>query len=190
VLVEVRVQSLAMDRTTNTPVVILQEVDGERLLPIWIGSAEARAIALEMAGTKCPRPLTHDLLCSLLQGLGGALERVIINDVQKGTYFAELIVRRDGAIFSVDARPSDSIAVAMRVAARIFADDELLDVSAIQIADIDASDSDAAGPVVEGAPGDSYGDLAVREAGDSMNSEQLKQHLRRMKPEDFGRFTP
>jgi uncharacterized protein len=90
----------------------------------------------------------------------------------------------------VDARPSDSIAVAMRVAARIFADDELLDVSAIQIADIDASDSDDAGPVVEGAPGDSYGDLAVREAGDSMNSEQLKQHLRRMKPEDFGRFTP
>ena len=119
-LLEVRVQSLALDRDTNTPVVILQEVDGERVLPIWIGPGEASAIAMQLADMEFQRPLTHDLLCSVLTGLGGALQKVIITKVEASTYYAELIVRRNGEVFSLDARPSDSIAVALRVEARIF----------------------------------------------------------------------
>ncbi|SVD57467.1 uncharacterized protein METZ01_LOCUS410321, partial [marine metagenome] len=110
VLVEVKVQSLALDRSTNTPVVILQELEGERVLPIWIGPGEASAIAMQLADMEFSRPLTHDLLCSVLRGLGGALQKVIISKVESSTYYAQLIVRRNGEVFSLDARPSDSIA--------------------------------------------------------------------------------
>ena len=126
-LVEVRVQSLALDRTTNTPVVILQEIAGERVLPIWIGPSEASAIAMQLADMEFSRPLTHDLLCAVLKGLGGDLQKVIITRVESSTYYAEMIVRRNGEVFSLDARPSDSIAVALRVSARIFAQDDLLE---------------------------------------------------------------
>ena len=108
-LVEVKVQSLAIDRSTNTPVVILQELEGERVIPIWIGPGEASAIAMQLADMEFSRPLTHDLLCSVLRGLGGALQKVIISKVEASTYYAELIVRRNGEILSLDARPSDSI---------------------------------------------------------------------------------
>lgn len=179
-LVEVKVQSLALDRTTNTPVVILQELDGERVLPIWIGPGEASAIAMQMAEMEFSRPLTHDLICSVLSGLGGALQKVIITKVQKSTYFAELIVRRNGELITVDARPSDSIAVALRVDARIFADADLLEEATIEIAEgetgfdaeVDVDLTDAVGPDVE------------------MGPEELQAHLRRLNPQDFGRFTP
>ena len=125
-LVEVRVQSLGLDRSQNTPVVILQELGGERILPIWIGPSEAQAIAMRMAALEFSRPLTHDLLVSALKGLGSEVQKVIISRVEKSTYYAELILRRNGEVLSLDARPSDSIAVALRVDAPIFADDDLL----------------------------------------------------------------
>lgn len=177
-LVEVRVQSLALDRTTNTPVVILQETDGERVLPIWIGPGEASAIAMQLADMEFSRPLTHDLLCSVLKSLGGALQKVIITKVQKSTYFAELIVRRNGEVISLDARPSDSIAVALRVDARIFADDELLEAATIEIAE-DESTAEV-----------SFENLESVEAEVEMGAEELKEHLRGLNPEDFGRFKP
>jgi bifunctional DNase/RNase len=178
VLVEVRVQSLALDRTSNTPVVILQEVDGERVLPIWIGPGEASAIAMQLAEMEFSRPLTHDLLCSVLSGLGGALQKVIITKVQKSTYYAELIVRRNGEVISLDARPSDSIAVARRTDARIFADEQLLELASIEIAE-----------------DESTGEVGLErlkriETDASMGPEELKEHLRGLNPEDFGRFTP
>lgn len=179
-LVEVRVQSLALDRTTNTPVVILQEVDGERVLPIWIGPSEASAIAMQLADMEFSRPLTHDLICSVLKGLGGALQKVIITKVQKSTYYAELILRRNGEVISLDARPSDSIAVALRVDASIFADDELLEVASIEIAEAEE----------EGAGEAGLGRLERLEPDQEMGPEELKEHLRRLNPEDFGRFTP
>ena len=187
-LVEVRVQSLALDRTNNTPVVILREMDGERVLPIWIGPSEATSIAMRLADMDFERPLTHDLLCSVLEGLGGALQQVNITRVQDRTYYAELIVRRNGEVFTLDARPSDSVAVALRVDARIFAEDELLEQATIDIAD------------EELAPGladpHSIADLAAfdvleHSAGpQGMEPEELEEHLRRLNPEDFGRFTP
>lgn len=177
-LVEVRVQSLAMDQTTKSPVVILQEVGGERFLPIWIGPAEASAIAMRLAEMEISRPLTHDLICAVLSSLGGALQKVIITKVQKSTYYAEMIVRRNGELITVDARPSDSIAVALRVDARIFADDTLLEVGTIEIAD-DETAEEATAVRLESIDPD-----------DAMGPDELKEYLRGLNPEDFGRFTP
>ncbi len=110
-LVQVSVQSLGLDRASNTPVVILQEHDGERVLPIWSGPGEASAIAMELANMKFSRPLTHDLLASVVSGLGGALQKVIISRVEENTYFAEMIIRRNGEVISVFLITSDSISV-------------------------------------------------------------------------------
>jgi len=176
-LTEVRVQSLGLDRSSNTPVVILQELEGKRVLPIWIGPGEASAIAMELAGMKFSRPLTHDLIVSVISGLGGTLQRVLITRVVDNTYYAELIIRTGENLISVDARPSDSIAVALRLRAKIFADDQLLNTTSIEIAE-DAEVAEAESE--SGTAGE----------GGQMNAEELKEHLRRLNPEDFGRFMP
>jgi len=175
VLVEVRVQSLGLDRTNNTPVVILQERGGSRVLPIWIGAGEASAIAMQLADWAFSRPLTHDLLVSVLKGLGGSLDRVVISKVVDNTYFAELIIHRDGEIISVDARPSDSIAVALRTKAKILAEESLLEQVSVEISEDEAVSLDAD---PENPP-----DLQTK-------VENLKDYLRKLNPEDFGRFTP
>lgn len=164
-MIEVTVAHLGLDRTTNTPVVILREKGGARVLPIWIGPAEASAIAMELQGMKAQRPLTHDLLKQILVGLGGDLRRVVISAVKENTYFAELLIRRDDHVFQVDARPSDSIALALRVNAPIFTSDSLLDQA--------PTDGEEPSP-------DSSTEAA----------DKLKQHLERMDPQDFGKFTP
>ena len=178
VLVEVRVQSLGLDRTNNTPVVILQELEGSRVLPIWIGPGEASAIAMHMAEMEFVRPLTHDLLVSVLKGLGGSVKKAIITRVEDSTYFAELIVHQNGRVFSLDARPSDSIALALRVDAKIFADSDLLERAAMDVSDAETAATEAAeGPTPQ-------------RLHDEMGPEELQEHLRRLNPEDFGRFTP
>ena len=176
-LIEVKVQSLGLDRATNTPVVILQELEGERVLPIWIGPGEASAIAMQLAEMAFARPLTHDLLVSVLKGLGGKVQKVLITRVEESTYFAELIVQRDGQVFSLDARPSDSIAVALRVNARIFANDALLEAGSVEISEDEPATSTPS-PVRE------------MDVSEVMGPEELKEHLRKLNPEDFGRFTP
>jgi bifunctional DNase/RNase len=179
-LVEVKVQSLGLDRSSNSPVVILEEMEGDRVLPIWIGPSEASAIAMQLADMEFTRPLTHDLLVAVLNGLGGSLRKVIITRVEKNTYFAELIIHRNGEIISVDARPSDSIAVALRVDARIFAQDELLERAQIEITDAETTE-----------PTDAPAEPKRKEApSERMDAEELKEYLRRLNPEDFGRFTP
>ncbi len=173
-MVEVRVQSLGLDPSSNTPVVILREVEGERVLPIWIGPGEASSIAMELASMKFSRPLTHDLIVSVIGGLGGALKRVLITRVLDNTFYAEMIVERDDDVVSIDARPSDSIAVALRTEARIFAQEDLLHTTSIEVAE----DDDATSAEVE------------KESPPGMDAEELKEHLRNLHPEDFGRFTP
>lgn len=165
-LVEVRVAHLGLDRNTNTPVVILQEKEGPRVLPIWIGPSEASAIAMELAGIKFSRPLTHDLLKQVIVGLGGELRRVLITSVRENTYYAELHIYRQEDVIQVDARPSDSIAVALRLNAPIFTSLELLDLSSVHT--VDAS-SDSVGP---------------------LDAESLKTYLQNLDPEDFGKFMP
>ena len=129
-MVRMRVAHLGLDRTTNTPVVVLREEEGERTLPIWIGAPEANAIALELQGVKPERPLTHDLMKLLVSGLGGELRRVLIAGLRENTYLAQLLIYRAGEVFEVDARPSDSIALALRMHAPIFSNNDLLDRSA------------------------------------------------------------
>ena len=163
-MIEMRVAHLGIDRSTNTPVVILREVDGDRALPILIGAPEATAIAMVMQGQRAPRPLTHDLLKQVMKGLGGDLRRVVITDLRDNTYFAELFIHREDHVFQVDARPSDSIALALRLEAPIFTNDSVLD---------------QAGQSIEGLPED--GDHAA---------ETLRAYLERLDPQDFGRFNP
>jgi bifunctional DNase/RNase len=183
-LVEVKVQSLGLDRSSNTPVVILEEVAGERVLPIWIGPGEATAIAMQLADMEFSRPLTHDLLVAVLGGLGGTLKKVIITRVEKNTYYAELLIHRNGEVISVDARPSDSIAVALRVDARIFAQDELLERASIEVVEEEGGGSgEATSKSIKQAEEESEG-------SQGMKPDELKEHLRRLNPEDFGRFTP
>jgi bifunctional DNase/RNase len=177
-MIEVKVQSLGLDRTSNTPVVILQEKDGTRVLPIWIGPGEASAIAMELAGMKFARPLTHDLFASVILGFGGALKRVVITKVVENTYYAELLIQRGTEILTIDARPSDSIAIALRMDAAIFTTDELLEHTSIEI-------SEAA----EGTPG-IIPDADPPRGPSSLSPEELRDYLRRMNPEDFGRFNP
>src|SRR4051794_1019474 len=116
-MVEVIVSRLGLDSSTQSYVVILQEKGGQRLLPIWIGQPEAESILMQMHNVKRVRPLTHDLCKSLILGLGGALQRVHITRVEKNTYYAELHIARSGGddVVQVDARPSDSIAIALRL---------------------------------------------------------------------------
>jgi uncharacterized protein len=175
-MVEIRVQSLGLDQVSKTPVVILQETDGERMLPIWIGPSEASAIAMELAGMKFARPLTHDLAASLIRGLGASLQRVVITRVEENTYYAELVITRNGEIFSIDARPSDSIAIALRLQARLFTNEELLSETAIQI---EPASEDAELPQIE-----------QKEEPPTMTAEQLQEYLKKLNPEDLGRFNP
>ena len=115
---QVKVASLGLDKATNTPVVILQETDGERVLPIWIGPGEASAIAMELAGKKFQRPLTHDLLKTVIEGLHGRVAKVLITELKDSTFFAKVMINRDQSdVLGVDARPSDSIALALRAEA-------------------------------------------------------------------------
>ena len=178
-LVELKVQSLGLDPSSNTPVLILQELDGQRVLPIWIGPGEASAIAMQLADMRFSRPLTHDLLASVLSGLGGKLQRVVITRVAESTYFAELVIEREDDYISVDARPSDSIAVALRADARIFAEDELLERASIEIQD------DSTSFTLESASSESE-----RGTAPFANADELNEYLRRLNPEDFGRFSP
>jgi bifunctional DNase/RNase len=165
-MLEVRVVHLGLDRSSNTPVVILQEKDGERVLPIWIGPSEASAIAMELAGVKFSRPLTHDLVKQVILGLGGQVTRVLITRVQKNTYYAEMEIHQDDKVVRIDARPSDSIAVALRLGAPIFTQEELLGATSIDL--------------VEPAPGESS----------ALDSDSLKSYLEKLDPEDFGKFVP
>jgi len=175
-VIEVRVAQVGLDRTTNTPVVILQEREGERVLPIWIGPAEASAIAMELAGVKFARPLTHDLLKQVIVGLGADLRKVIITQVKENTYYAELHVYRGDAVIQIDARPSDSIAIALRLKAPIFTSENLLALTSVDTSEPGGSGEGGGG---EGESGPS-----------SLDSDALKTYLQNLDPEDFGKFTP
>jgi uncharacterized protein len=128
---EMVVDSVRVHMLSTQHVVILREASGERYLPIWIGSWEAQAIAMRLQGVEAERPLTHDLLANLLDELGVAVRRIVVSDLADETYRARIILARAEAEIDVDARPSDAIALAVRVAAPIFATDAVLDRAAV-----------------------------------------------------------
>jgi bifunctional DNase/RNase len=174
-MIEVVVARLGLDSSTHAYVLVLQEKGGSRLLPIWIGQPEAESIVMQMHNIKRVRPLTHDLCKSLIVGMGGSLRRVQITRVEKNTYYAELHISRGDSVVQVDARPSDSIAIALRLSAPIFASDTLL--SSIELEE--QEDDDTEGAMPESA-----------EAGESseLSADQLKAYLENLRPEDFGKF--
>ena len=166
-MVEVSVSRIGVDAQSQAFVVILEERAGSRALPIWIGRPEAEAIAAHLNHVPRERPMTHDLAAALVTGLGGLLRRVQVTRVVQGTFHAELHLTRAGAPVIVDARPSDAIAVAMRLGAPIFVAEALFE---------DEDDAGDASP----PPTD----------GDHLSAEELQRRLAQLRPEDFGKFTP
>jgi len=160
-VVEVKINGLAVDAQAKSHVVILKEKDGERVLPIWIGPAEAQAIARELAGQRFQRPLTHDLLANIVEGLKAKVTRVVIAELRDNTFFAQLLIDRDGEAVVIDARPSDSIAVALRCGADIFVNEKLLN-----------------------EPGEQD------EPTPEEKAQELRKFLENLDPEDFGKYNP
>src|SRR5437763_14399603 len=112
--VEMRIRGLMMDPVTNMPIVILKDTEGNSILPIWVGIYEANAIALEIEKVATPRPMTHDLIKNLLMGLDTQVHKVVVSELREDTFYAVIWLERDGHIISVDSRPSDALAVALR----------------------------------------------------------------------------
>lgn len=170
-LLEVEVMRLGLDQGSNAYVVILREKDGDRLLPIWIGHAEAESIVIEMHQMHRERPLTHDLCKNIIVQLGATLRRVNVTRIVSRTYHAELqLAGRDGTVL-IDARPSDSIALALRFNAPIYVSEELLTTALVE----EAPSAFASDSPPEFRP---------------MSPEELKAYLENLRPEDFGKFRP
>jgi hypothetical protein len=187
---EVIVSRLGHDSSTNSYVVVLQERGGTRLLPIWIGRPEAESIVRHMHNVKGERPGSHDLVRSIVVGLGAELQRVQITRVDKSIYFAELHLQRDDVRIHVDARPSDSIAIALRLSAPIFAADDLLVEP-----DDDEDESDVIGESESIGEAEAEAGGMFIKSGESsdiaeLSSDQLKAYLENLRPEDFGKFNP
>jgi bifunctional DNase/RNase len=168
-VIEARVNGLILEHKTQQNIVILREAEGQRILPIWIGPAEAQAIRRILSEEAFPRPLTHDLVVITLEGLKARITRVIIADLRENTFFASVIVEREGEVLSIDARPSDAIALALRAKAPIYVNEKLLQPAPAE---------EAAAP--EG--GES------RPLSDEEKAEQLRRYLEKLNPEDFGKF--
>jgi bifunctional DNase/RNase len=157
--VEMKIRGLMMDPVTNMPIVILKDVAGNTVLPIWVGIYEANAIALEIEKVSTPRPMTHDLIKSLLLGLSTGVSKVVVNELKDDTFYALIWLERDGEMISVDSRPSDALALALRLDCPIFVDDEVLKSSKV-----------------------------TASVSDKVNNEELKRWLEGLNDEDLGRY--
>lgn len=174
-IVEVRVNGLILEHKNQQNIVILREVEGERILPIWIGPNEAQAIRRILSEESFPRPLTHDLLQLIVEGLKAKVARVVIADLRENTFFASVFVERESEVLSIDARPSDSIAVALRAKAPIFVNEKLL--------------QPPPQPEEEAkAEAEAGGEEAPRELTEEEKAERLRRYLEKLNPEDFGKF--
>lgn len=174
-VVEVRVHGLVVENKTHQHVVVLQELGGTRVLPIWIGPAEAAAIQRMLTDESFPRPLTHDLISLVVEGLKARVTRVVIADLRENTFFATLFIERDKDVLKIDARPSDSIAVALRSKAPLFVNDELLR----EPAELQEGVEDGAESVPLSPP---------PAPTEEEKAEKLRRYLEKLDPEDFGKF--
>ncbi len=157
--VEMKIRGLMMDPVTNMPIVILKDVAGDSVLPIWVGIYEANAIALEIEKVTTPRPMTHDLLKNVLTGLDTAVHKVVVTELREDTFFAVIWLERDGRIISIDSRPSDALALALRVDCPIFVEDDVLKSSKL-----------------------------ASSVSDRVSSEELRKWLENLNDEDLGRY--
>ena len=123
--VEMKIRGLMMDPVTNMPIVILKDTNGETVLPIWVGIYEANAIALEIEKVTTPRPMTHDLIKNVLVGLDTQVHKVVVTELREDTFYAVIWIERQGSVISIDSRPSDALALALRVDCPIFVEDDV-----------------------------------------------------------------
>ena len=124
--VEMKIRGLMMDPVTNMPIVVLKDINGNAILPIWVGIYEANAIALEIEKVSTPRPMTHDLIKTLLLGLGTGIRKVVVSELKDDTFYAVIWLDKDGDLISVDSRPSDALALALRLDCPIYVDESVL----------------------------------------------------------------
>ena len=157
--VEMKIRGLLMDPVTNMPIVVLKDVNGNSILPIWVGIYEANAIALEIEKVSTPRPMTHDLMRNLLIGLNTGLRKVVVSELKDDTFYAVIWLDRDGELISVDSRPSDALALALRLDCPIYVEETVLKTSKTV--------------------------AAVAEVG---NNEELRRWLENLGDEDLGRY--
>lgn len=156
---EVKIKGLMMDPMTNMPVVVLKEAQGTGVLPIWVGVYEANAIALEIEKVQTPRPMTHDLLKNVLTGLNVRVQRVVVCDLKDDTFYALIWMERDGQIISMDSRPSDALALALRLDCPIYVEEQVL------------KSSKMGGGI-----------------SDKNSSDELRKYLESLNDEDLGRY--
>jgi bifunctional DNase/RNase len=157
--VEMKIRGLMMDPVTNMPIVILKDVNGNSILPIWVGVYEANAIALEIEKVTTPRPMTHDLIKSLLLGLSTGMKKIVVSELKDDTFYAVIWLERDGEVISVDSRPSDALALALRLDCPIYVEESILRSSKMAHA-----------------------------VSDKVNNEELRRWLEGLNDEDLGRY--
>jgi uncharacterized protein len=155
--VEMKIRGLMMDPVTNMPIVVLKDVAGEGVLPIWVGVYEANAIALEIEKVTTPRPMTHDLIKNVLLGLDTQVRKVVVSELRDDTFFAVIWMERDGRTISVDSRPSDALALALRMDCPIFVDEEVLKSSKVTATISDKVSSEEMRKWLEGLNDDDLG---------------------------------
>jgi len=160
-MLEMTIKGLALDPSSNVPIVILEDLAKERALPLWIGQAEAQAIIMKIKDVPVPRPMTHDLIKNILAGIQATVSRIVINDKEDDTFFAVILLSIDGNEVSIDSRPSDAIALALRVDAPIYVAKKVLD---------EARTIDLSKPELED------------------DIEKWKEWLEDVRPEDFGKY--
>jgi bifunctional DNase/RNase len=157
--VEMKIRGLMMDPVTNMPIVILKDVQGSAILPIWVGIYEANAIALEIEKVATPRPMTHDLIKNVLMGLNTSVRKVVVNDLREDTFYAVIWLDRNGETISIDSRPSDALAIALRLDCPIFVEEDVLKSSKLASA-----------------------------VSEKLNNEELRKWLENLNDEDMGRY--
>ena len=157
--VEMKIRGLMMDPVTQMPIVVLKDVGSDTVLPIWVGHYEANAIALEIEKVATPRPMTHDLMRNLLHGLETRVHKIVVSELKDETFFAVIWLERDGQIISVDSRPSDALALALRMDCPIFVSDDVLKAS-----------------------------KAASATSDRVSQEELRKWLEGLNDEDLGRY--
>lgn len=157
--VEMKIRGLMMDPVTNMPIVVLKDTSGDSVLPIWVGIYEANAIALEIEKVTTPRPMTHDLIKTLLLGLDTSMKKVVVNELKDDTFYAVIWLERNGQSITIDSRPSDALALALRHDCPIYVDDRVLQSS-----------------------------RNSNTVSEKVNNEELRKWLENLNDEDLGRY--
>jgi len=158
-MIKMTVRGIALDPLTNMPIIILKDQDDKRALPIWVGIFEANAIALELEKISTPRPMTHDLIKNILDGLGANVQQVVVNDLKDNTFFAVIEISVNGNKVNIDSRPSDAIALALRVNAPIFVTEKVVTKA-----------------------------KSIEVSEEKEESDRWREWLENLKPEDFGKY--